>query len=242
MTDVQVNPLGSAISVQIQTQLVAPSDTNFHFRKDKDFEKANPAAVGKTKRPTFKMALPLLTKAGVIAALSSSDKSTDLVVELANEAIINRARGLISDKIDEDKFNLETGKWGVELSPTMFDPNEFSFLKIAQLPKGERGSGISKEAWASFVTDYKEVMSSQKAIDLLPDHKARPPEILEKHGQILMGKFNAVRSRKDVIGQMLGFLDIWVQASDSAEDHVECYDFLVAKGKTLMTAENFDDL
>lgn len=240
--EVQANPLGNPISVQIQTNLVISTETKFNFRKDKELEKANSTLKGKTKRPTFTINLPLLTTAGVIAALSAGDKTTSLVVELANEAIINRTRGLISDKIETDKFNLETNKWETELNTAMFDPNEFSFLKIANLPKSERGSGISKEAWAAFVLDYKETMVTEAAIALIPDHKARPPEILEKHGQILGGKFNAVRSRKDIIGQMLGFLDIWVQVSDNSEEHVECYEHLKNKGETLMKAEDFKDL
>jgi hypothetical protein len=240
--EVAANPLGADIQAQIQTNLVVQTETSFNFRKDREFEEKNPAALGKTKRTSFKLNLPLLTRAGVIAALSAQDRTTDLVVELANESIVNRAKKLINDQIDEDKFNLETLRWGVTLKAEMFDPAEFGFLKIATLPKSERGSGIPKEAWAAFVIDYKEVMATQKAIDLIPDHKARPPEILEKHGQLLGGKFNAVRSRKDVIGQMLGFLDIWVQASDNAEEHMACYDHLKTKGDILMKAEEFKDL
>lgn len=240
--EVAANPLSSDIAAQIQTNLVTATKTGFHFRKDKDLEKANPTLLGKTKRATFSLELPLLTRAGVIAALSAGDKTTDLVVELANEAIVNRGRGLIADKTEDDKFNPETGKWGVELKPEMFDMEAFNFVTIANLPKSERGSGISKEAWAAFVQDYKEAMATQKAIDLFPDHKARPPEILEKHGQILGGKFNAVRSRKDVIGQMLGFLDIWVQVSEAVEEHMACYEHLKSKGEVLMKAEEFKDL
>lgn len=238
--EVAANPLSSEIAAQIQTNLVVPTKTGFHFRKDKDLEAKNPSVVGKTKRATFSLDLPLLTQAGVIAALSAGDKTTQLVVELANEAIVNRGRGLIADKIEDDKFNIETGKWGVELKPEMFDIELFNFVTIANLPKSERGSGISKEAWAAFTQDYKETMATEKAITLMG--KARPPEILEKHAQILGGKFNAVRSRKDIIGQMLGFLDIWVQASESVEEHMACYEHLKSKGDVLMKAEEFKDL
>jgi hypothetical protein len=240
--DVPLNPLASPISAQISTQLVSPQEIAFHFRKDKDFEKANPSAVGKTKRQTFKMNVPLLTRAGLIAALQAGDKSTELALEKANEAIVDRLRGLINEKVDGDKFNLETGKYETSLAPDMFDLNQLSFLTIANLPKSERGSGIPKEAWAEFVADYKETMQKPEAVAMLPDKKPRSPEILEKHGVILGGKFNAVRSRKDVIQQMLGFLDVWVQASPNADEHLQCYEHLKAKGDALLQAENFDDL
>lgn len=240
--DVQANPLSNPISVQVQTKLVEAKDVSFHFRKDKDFEKANPVAKDKTKRPTFKMQVPHLTVAGLIAALQAGDKSTELALEQANEAIINRLRGLINDKVENDRFNIETGKYETDLVPSMFPVEELSFLKIALLPKSERGSGIPKEAWAAFVSDYKETMQTTKAIAMLPDKKARAPEILDKHGIILGGKFNAVRSRKDVVSQMLGFLDVWVQASPNADEHMQCYEHLLAKGQALLQAENFDDL
>jgi len=241
-TSVPANPLSGAINAQIETQLVQPKELSFHFRKDKELEEKNPSAKGKTKRTTFKVQLPLLTKAGLIAALSADDKSTELALEKANDAIIDRFRGMVNDKIENDVFNVETNKFGIDLKVSDFDLNELSFLKIAMLPKSERGSGIPKEAWAAFVADYKEIMAGEKAVALLPDKKARPSEILEKHGVILGGKFNAVRSRKDVIGQMLGFLDVWVQVSENADEHLQCYEHLKAKGDALLKAENFDDL
>jgi hypothetical protein len=72
--------------------------------------------------------------------------------------------------------------------------------------------------------------------------KPRSPETLDKHGIILGGKFNPVRSRKDVIGQMLTFLDIWVQASPNAEEFQVPYEHLVTKGKALLQGEEFTDL
>lgn len=240
--DVVANKLGDPIQAQVAAALVAPKEVSFHFRKDRELEEKNPSVKGKTKRPTFKMSVPLLTAAGLIAALQAGDKSTELALDQANEAIVNRMRGLIADKIENDEFDAAAGKWKTSLDASMFNVDDLSFLKIAQLPKSERGSGISKEAWAAFVTDYKETMALPAAIELFSDKKPRPAEILEKHGQILGGKFNPVRSRKDIIGQMLGFLDIWVQVSPNADEHQECYDFLRAKGEVLMKAEEFNDL
>lgn len=236
---VEANPLAANISVQIQTSLVAPTEIAYHFRKDKELAKE----VGdKAKRPTFKVMLPLLTKAGLIAALQAGDKSTELALEKANEAIIDRFRGLINEKVENDKFNKETGKFETELSVGMFNMEDCSFLKIANMPKSERGSGIPKEAFAEFVTDYKETLQKAEAIALFPDKTARKPEVLDKHGVILAGKFNAVRSRKDVIQQMLGFLDVWAAVSPNVEDHQTVYEFLRTKAAGLMEAENFDNL
>lgn len=240
--DVDTNPLAQSINAQIGTKLVNMEEVSFHFRKDKDLEKANPDLVGKTKRPTFKWNLPLLTVAGAIAALQAGDKSTQLIVEAANNVIIDRARGLISEKVDNDTFNKETKKYNLELKPEEFNMEDLNFLKIAMLPKSERGAGIPKEAWQAFVADYKEAMQKPQAIELFPDKKQRDPTVLEKHGIILGSKFNQVRSRKDVINQMLGFLDIWAQVSENVEEHMAIYEHLTAKGKVLMEGESFEDL
>lgn len=242
---VSASPLAGDIGAQVETKLVEMKDTNFNFRKDKDLEtkhKDNPKVYGKTKRKTFKMQLPYLTKAGVVAAMSQDDKSTQLIVDLANEAIVNRGRGLIADKLDGDTFNTETSSWGIELKPEMFPLEQFSFHAIANLPKSERGAGISKEQFAEFAEDYVAVMSSDAAVLATPDKKKRTPEVLAKHSSILQRKFNDVRSRKDIIKQMLGFLDVWAQVSENLEQHQEVYEFLQAKGNQLMQAEEFNDL
>lgn len=240
--DVEANPLASPINAQISTKLVDVTEVAFHFRKDKDLEEKNPALKGKTKRPTFKAPLPLLTKAGLLAALTADDKSTQLALDQCNEAIINRARGMINDAVESDSFNAEEGKWNKELSAKDLDMEKLSFLAIANMPKSERGAGIPKEAFAAFVADYKETMQKKEAIEQFQDKKARSPEVLDKHGVILAGKFNQVRSRKDVIGQMLGFLDIWVQVTENLDDHLAVYEHLTQKGKVLMEGESFEDL
>lgn len=243
--NVSASPLAVPIGAQVETKLVEMKETNFNFRKDKDLEakhKDNPKVFGKTKRKTFKLPLPFLTKAGVVAAMSQDDKSTQLIVDLANEAIVNRGRGLIADKLEGDTFNLETGAWGIELAPTMFPLDLFSFHAIATLPKSERGAGISKEQFAEFAEDYVATMLTEKAVAATPDKKQRTPEVLAKHSSILQRKFNDVRSRKDVIKQMLGFLDVWAQSTENLEQHADVYEFLTAKGQQLMTAEEFNDL
>lgn len=239
------NPLGQDISAQISTQLVAPKDVDFHFRSaviydDSGKEVIDPKGNGKDllkkKRASFKAQLPLLTVAGLIAALQAGDKTTELALEMANSAIIDRMRGLITDKVETDP------QQKLSLSGDMFNLNDLSFVSIANLPKSERGAGIPKEQWAAFVTDYKQTMATSEAIAMFPDRKPRSSDVLEKHGVLIAGKFNQIRSRKDVLGQMLGFLDIWVQVSQNADEHVACYEHLKSKGQALLQAENFDDL
>lgn len=226
------NPLQQDINVQIQAKLISMEDASFSFRTTK--VKTDDGREVDWKRPTLKAKIPLLTTAGLIAALQAGDKSTDLALELCNSGILDRARGIINEAIDANPK--------VELTQDILDMSKLSFVAIANLPKSERGAGIPKEAWASFVADYKAVMQTAEAIAMFPDKRARSPEVLDKHGILLAGKFNQVRSRKDTVGQMLGFLDIWVQNTPNAEEHLACYEHLKAKGEAILQGESFEDL
>jgi hypothetical protein len=241
---VQASPVAQPIEAQRVAQLVEMKPLKFSFRTtDIETGKEVPdpkdptktvKEVKKFKRPTFESNLPLLTYAGLVAAISAEGKVRELVLDAVNEIVVDRYRGLINDALEAD--------FGVELKPDLFNIDKLSITEIANLPKSERGAGIPKEVWGKFVADYKETMQKPEAIALFDDKKARAPETLDKHGIILGGKFNPVRSRKDVIGQMLGFLDIWVQVSTNAEEFQACYDHLLTKGKALMQGEEFTDL
>lgn len=231
------NPLSAAVTAQVQTKLVEMKDIKFNFRKTEVKEKDKDTGEEVTKewkRPSLVIGLPLLTAAGVAAALGAGDKSTELILEMANSAVIDMARGIINETIENNP--------AIELTKDVLDINKLNFLTIANMPRGERGLGIPKEDFAAFVKDYKEVMASPDAVAKFPDKKPRSPEILEKHGVILGGKFNQVRSRKDVIQQMITFLDIWVQVSPNAEEHATVYEFLMNKGNALLQGESFDEL
>lgn len=250
---VAVNPLASPISTQVETNLVEMKKAKFSFRtsdkldpetgqvvmtaeiKDeatgKILKKAEPV---KWKRPTLELTVPVLTKAGLIAALQSDDKSTELALEQANEAIYQRARALIAAQIEANE--------AIELTPELIDLAKLNFLEIAMLPRGERGAGISKEEWAAFVEDYKLTMQTPEAIALFPDHKPRSMDILNTHATLLAGKFNQVKSRKDVVQKIDVFLDVWASVSKNAEEHQACFELLKAKAKAIMEGEDFNNL
>lgn len=244
---VVADPTGQDISVQVATKLVEMKDVSFHFRSTDVLDNEGKPVLGsdgkpnKWKRDTFKVAIPHLTSAGLIAALQSGGKVGELVLDLVNSAgVIDRARGLINDKVDQSSW--ENGKNTLTLSASDLDLNQLTLTAISLVPKGERGAGISKEAWATFVADYKDALAKPEAIAMFPDRKARAPEVLEKHGILLAGKFNQVRSRKDIVQQMLGFLDIYVQVSENADANLACYELLKAKGDGILKGEEYNDL
>jgi hypothetical protein len=243
IASVNVNPLSQDIEAQVVAQLVAKKDVKFNFRTTdipdeskvgQVDEKTGKQPTKEWKRPTLTMSIPHVTPAGIIAAMQAGDKTTELICDAVNDVIINRQRGLIGEKIEADPT--------VNLTPDLFDLQLLNLVAIANLPKSERGAGIAKEAWAAFVKDYKETMVTPEAVAMFPDQKPRSAEVLEKHGILLAGKFNQIRARKDIVTQMLGFLDIWVECSKNAEEHQACYELLRNKGDAILKGEEFNDL
>lgn len=230
---VDTNPLVNDIEALVENKMIEMKEVSFTFRTVKSKDPVS-GEESEFKRPTLKVNIPLITKSGVIGALQSDDKSTELVVDSVNQIIIDQARGQLNDKIDADP--------SIVLKPEDVELDKLSLAAIASMPKSARGAGIAKEAFQAFVADYKAVMQTPEAIELFPDHKPRSPEILDKHGILLAGKFNQVKSRQDVVGQMQGFLDIWLQVSKNAEEHLTVYEFLKTKAAAIMTGEKFDNL
>jgi hypothetical protein len=202
--NVDLNPLASPITAQVETKLVSMEKVSFHFRKDKDLEKANPELVGKTKRPTFEWKFLNLLWPVFWLLCKRMISLPSWLLKLATTLSLTVLVELLAIRLRTIHLTKKRKKWNLTLKAEDFNLDDLSFLKIANLPKSERGAGIPKEVWAAFVADYIETMQKPAAIALFSDKKARTPEVLIKHGQILGGKFNPVRSRKDVIQQMLG--------------------------------------
>jgi len=226
------NPLAQDIEAQIQATLVVPTKVKFSFRTTKI--KNEKGEEVDWKRPTLEKELPLLTKSGLMAAMAADDKTTELILDSVNQVIVDRYRGIINEQVDNDP--------SVDLATAEIDLNGLTLVAIANLPKGERGAGIPKEVWANFVKDYKEQMQRSEAVALFADKKPRAPEVLDKHGILLAGKFNQIRTRKDIAQQMLGFLDIWAQVSPNVEEFMSAYELLRNKGSTILQGEEFNDL
>lgn len=237
---VQVNPLSNPIQVQVEKNLVEMKKAKFSFRTTEKVDelgqpvKDDKGAEVKWKRPTLEINVPLLTMAGLIAALQSGDKSAELALEQANDVIFQRVRGIIQELIESNP--------NVELTADSIDASKLGFLDIAILPRGERGAGISKEEWAAFVADYITTLQTPEAIAEFPDKKARTLDVLKTHGVLLAGKFNQVRSRKDVVEKINTFLDIWAVTSKNTDEFSAQYELLKSKAKAIMEGEDFNNL
>jgi len=112
---------------------------NFGFRKSKDSE---------YKRPNVQLDVPVPSKEGIIAALSSEDpKVRDLVFDAVHGVITSHLRSYVDNDVD---FSQET-------CDALAEKGELSLSYIANIPKADRNV-MSKEDLESFASDYIEVM------------------------------------------------------------------------------------
>jgi hypothetical protein len=242
--NVDDNPFAQDVEAQIQGNFVVMEKVKFSFRTTEILDPAGDKTYkdgehkGKKyrewKRPTLEVELPLVVRAGVIGALEANDKTTELLVDAARDIQIARARGILQDKIETDPT--------ITLTADDIPLDQLSLAAIASLPKSARGAGIPKEAIQAFIADYKQTLQRPEAIALFSDKNPRAPDVLERHAILIAGKFNQIKARQDLAAQMAGFLDVWLQVSDAAEEHVKVYSFMKEKLDAIVKGDSYDDL
>lgn len=185
-------------------------EAKFSFRSVKDKETGV-----ETKRATVELSkLPVPSVEGVVAILEAGGKQLDLLMEAVTNVILDRARDVINDSeaITSDTFDYATVDWNT----------------IANLEKEDRRSGISKETWEEFATDYVEIM---------PAVSNASKEQCANAAKIFVGKFASIKSKKDVIEKLKVRLSLYAESSPKSTQFAEVVDFLFKKADKLISAK-----
>ena len=210
MTDQnQTHSAPSTIVVNFDNKLDYIS-AKFGFRSKKDAETGV-----ETKRATVELdKLPVPSIEGIVAILETGGKSLDLLLEAVQDIILNRARDVINDNelITSENFDYVSCDWNT----------------IANLEKEDRRSGISKETWADFAQDYIEVM---------PAVSGTSKEQCANAAKIFLGKFNSIKSKKDVIAKLKLRMSMYAEHSPKAAEFAEVIDFLMKRADKLIQAK-----
>lgn len=184
------------------------TETTYHFRT------VDPTT-GK-KRESIKLTVPLLTINGLVDIINAGDKELELLLEVANDLIIERGRSVLTD---------------ANYDSSVVTPLTVEWKTIANLPKAERtGGGIPKETWEAFSKDYIEVIV--KAVPGLTTEQAVGAS---KH---FLNKFAAIKTNKQVISKLKDRLDAWFASTPNAEQFIGAYEALTAKVNTLLTTDD----
>lgn len=186
------------------------------------------------KRPKFELMVTVPTVAGVIAALQNP-KTQPLILDAAKEIIFGVLRNQVSNLIEANEKVAD-----FTLTQDMIKPESLTLEFIAAMPKSERGSGISKDQLTAFAADYKSIMLSPEGVAAAG--KARTAEGLDKHVTIIIGRFNEIRARNNLLQQMADLLDAWLTVSKNAEEFMPVYEYAKERLGTFLKAEVIDEL
>ena len=181
----------------------------FHFKTVKD-----PDTKVETKRPSVNALIPYPSVQGIIDILQKDDneKEMALLLDAVEGIVTQQARAMIAD---DEAVNAET-----------LDVNKLSWAFIASMPKPERtGGGIPKEAWESFVDDYKSVMK---------EAAGKNDDQVAAAGKILLNKFAAVKTNMPVLEMLVDQIAIYAEHSADIETHLPCVEFLTDKAQKLL--------
>lgn len=176
------------------------------------------AEIGKSKRPTVELTLPIPTIHGAVAALEAGGNQAALLLEAMESIVTRRARELV----DENE----------NISQENFPFDQITWESIANLPPSEKkGRGIPKEVWDDFSADY---------IAVMPTLTGKTANQVTRAAEILVDRFNKIRGSKDykkIVRVLLDQLAIYINNAPNAEQYVDCVSFLTEKGKKILEAE-----
>lgn len=174
--------------------------------------------IGKSKRPTVELMLPVPSVEGIAAAAAAGGNQLALLLEAVENIVTARARELVNDNesINQENFPFDQITWEA----------------IANLPAAEkRGRGIPKEVWEEFSADYIQVM---------PALTGKTEKQIAAAAEILLDKFNKLKGNKDykkIVKLLLDQLSVYMNSAANAETYMDCISFLTDKGTRILTAE-----
>ena len=190
-------------------------DVKFSFKKRKTTAEETAAGTEPEKRAPVILTLPMLTFDGLVTQLEN-EKVANLILEAANDLIREAARQQVAD--EEKPVNRQSD----------LDLQKLTLDFIANLPKGERGGGISKETWEAFAKDYVTVMQTCTN---------KPVDKLEKAAAIFTKRLTPVQSEKPVLKFLQEQLSLWA-AHTTDEELTEVFTFLDTKITTLLSKDS----
>lgn len=115
-----------------------------------------------------------------------------------------------------------------------FKPEEFTWRKIATMPKEDRrSSSIPKEQWEGFGKDYAEVMASVAG---------RTKDQIASALLVFQKKFSVVKTNKPVIKFLQSQLALWLEHTKTGDQYADIAEMLVKKAESLLEDKSTEGL
>ena len=162
-----------------------------------------------------KLAIKVPSVEGLVEIFEAGGRGLEFLMEVVAEVISDRARDILAD--DET------------LTADNFPADQLTWDAIANLPKEVRrgATQIAKEDWDTFSDSYTGFMVS---IGIKKEAVVRQASVFKQ-------KLRPIATRKDVLPQFALLLNIFLQKSPNAGDHMEVIEYLQKANKKYMEAE-----
>ena len=183
---------------------VSTESKSFKFRFNKD-------KMG-NQRKTVELLLPVLTFAGIIAALEAGGKQAELLAEVCSDTIRKAAAAIVGENegTTQESFPMDKISWDA----------------IANQSRAERQT-ISEEVWEAFAKDYIEVM---------PGVTGKKVEAVSNATIVYLKKFSIVKTDKPTISKLKDQLGLYMENSKNVEQFTEILELLLNKADTYLQA------
>lgn len=248
------NGVQAAAEAAAQAAIVAaPDTTSFHFKATKDietkpvgkdeagndvFDDAGKALIAEGwkytdkgwKRPSVEVKLPTVTDEDVINAIETGGQVKQFLLSIASDQFYNAARSKINDLISDSKLVKITADT-IKAFNLNLESIAAAYLEDAASAKA---TGIPKEVWEDFVSDYVTVM--------LRELPANGEEKIKTAAEHLKRRFQACRSNKPMLAKLQGYLALWFAATSRQEEFAKLYKTLDDRAKTLLEADDMDSI
>jgi hypothetical protein len=220
MTEVVEVPQESTQAIQVNV----PQEIHVNADKTVDFQKASfrfkKDKMGNTRPKVELDNLPVPSYEGIVQILENGGKE----LELLRDAMYDVVRGVVSEWVAADEGNTKE----------KFNPADFSWAKIATMPKEDRRSSqIPDETWKAFAEEYIEVM---------PGATGKSKEAVANAVEVYLKKFSIVKTNKPVLTKLKEQLGIFMEVTKKGDDFQDILDLLLKRLDTYLAADDVQAL
>jgi len=224
-------------NVSVSTDPLANTESaTVNFRKIREIKSPEGVITKDWKRGAFKLDIPVPTLAGILAGMQDP-KISSFVMDSVRDQIFNVLKNQVGSLIPDDNFTAMS----FVLEASMIDVSKLTIEAIANMPKSERGSGITKEMLEAFGADFKVIMLADNA-PLTASGKRRSSDTVDQLVAILVGRVNSIRARQDLLTQLDGLLDIWLVNSENGDDFQTVYEYLKTRVTSFLKVDEITEL
>jgi hypothetical protein len=182
------------------------------------------------KRPSVDAKLPSLDTHGLLSILEKGGQGAQFLMSIANGQFYEVARSKINDLLNDNSL--------VVITPETITSFDYDWGSMAaaylEAEASARATGVSKETYEEFVSDYVEVMLRE-----LPENGEDKIKNAAEHLKL---RFQKCRSNKAMVGKLRDYLALWYAATKRQEEFSKLYKTLDDRAAVLLTTNDEDSI